>query len=185
MLIDFGAASLYFCRLATPSEAARRKGEEANEEEGDCHRLERCLHSLILSFLRRRETSAPQISDRPMILPNRYDERQDSAGNQRQPQVVRRLRKIGRLAPGRSDRRSKNWTIVKPKPISETAVRIHDIKVRSTLNRVRSQPKWVSAVTLTSNRSVTGPILKMPSRWSSPPAQARTFREVAPRTCPS
>ena len=33
--------------------------------------------------------------------------------------------------------RSKNWTIVKPKPISETAVRIHDISVRSTLARVQ------------------------------------------------
>jgi hypothetical protein len=34
--------------------------------------------------------------------------------------------------------RSKNWTIEKPNPISETAVRIHDIMVRSTLSRVRS-----------------------------------------------
>jgi hypothetical protein len=34
---------------------------------------------------------------------------------------------------------SKNWTIVKP--ISETAVRIHDIIVRSRLARVRSQAK--------------------------------------------
>jgi len=34
------------------------------------------------------------------------------------------------------------------------AVRIHDIKVRFTLRRVRTQPKWLSAVTLTSNRSV-------------------------------
>jgi hypothetical protein len=49
--------------------------------------------------------------------------------------------------------RSKNWTIANPNPISETAVRIHDIMVRSTLSRVRSQPKWVSAVTLTSNLS--------------------------------
>jgi hypothetical protein len=37
--------------------------------------------------------------------------------------------------------RSKNCTIVKPKPISETAVRTHDMSVRSTLRRVRSQEK--------------------------------------------
>ena len=37
--------------------------------------------------------------------------------------------------------RSKNWTIVKPKPISDIAVRTHDIIVRSTLSRVRSQEK--------------------------------------------
>jgi hypothetical protein len=37
--------------------------------------------------------------------------------------------------------RWKNWTIVKPKPISETAVRIHDIIVRSREARVRSQAK--------------------------------------------
>ena len=37
--------------------------------------------------------------------------------------------------------RAKNWTIVKPKPISAVAVRTHDIIVRSTLSRVRSQEK--------------------------------------------
>jgi hypothetical protein len=35
----------------------------------------------------------------------------------------------------------KYWTIAKPKPISATEVRCHDIIVRSTLRRVRSQPK--------------------------------------------
>src|ERR1700730_15602970 len=42
-------------------------------------------------------------------------------------------------------------TIAKPKPISATAVRSHDIIVRSRLKRVRTQAKWLSAVTLTSN----------------------------------
>src|SRR5712671_2973889 len=37
---------------------------------------------------------------RPMVLPNRNDKRQDAAENQREPEVVRRLRKIGRLGPG-------------------------------------------------------------------------------------
>src|ERR1700750_1786627 len=60
--------------------------------------------------------------------------------------------------------RSKNCTIAKPKPISETAVRIQDIIVRSTLSRVRSQPKCVSAVTLTSNRSADATILVSPMR---------------------
>ena len=36
------------------------------------------------------------------------------------------------------------------------AVRIHDIIVRSRLKRVRIQPKWLSAVTLTSNLSAWG-----------------------------
>src|SRR5580704_19671598 len=60
------------------------------------------------------------------------------------------------LAPGMSCMRSKNWTIAKPKPISDTAVRIHDIIVRSRLRRVRIQLKWLSAVTLTSNLSALG-----------------------------
>jgi hypothetical protein len=47
--------------------------------------------------------------------------------------------------------RSKNWTIAKPKPISDTAVRSHAIIVRSRARRVRSQAKWLSAVTRTSN----------------------------------
>ena len=54
-------------------------------------------------------------------------------------------------APDICRKRSKNWTIAKPKPISETAVLIQDIMVRSTLSLVLSQPKCVSAVTLTSN----------------------------------
>jgi hypothetical protein len=37
--------------------------------------------------------------------------------------------------------RSRNWTIAKPNPMRETAVRIHDIIVRSTAARVRSQAK--------------------------------------------
>jgi len=37
--------------------------------------------------------------------------------------------------------RSKNWTMVKPNPIRPVAVRTHDIIVRSTLSRVRSQLK--------------------------------------------
>jgi hypothetical protein len=43
--------------------------------------------------------------------------------------------------------------MTKPKPISAVAVRSHAIIVRSTLSRVRSQPKWLSAITLTSNLS--------------------------------
>src|SRR5271170_5906151 len=45
----------------------------------------------------------------------------------------------------------KYWTIAKPKPISAVAVRSQDIMVRSRLNRVRIQLKWLSEVTLTSN----------------------------------
>ena len=42
-------------------------------------------------------------------MPNRYDERQDAAENQPKSQVVRRLRKIGRLDPGILGRRLKNY----------------------------------------------------------------------------
>ena len=57
------------------------------------------------------------------------------------------LRAYGRLSrnagavPAIAWRCSKNCTIVKPKPISDTDVRTHDISVRSTLKRVRSHPK--------------------------------------------
>src|SRR5438105_7023470 len=47
-------------------------------------------------------------------------------------------------------------TMANPKPISATAVRNHDIIVRSTLRRVRTQAKWLSAVTLTSNLAAPG-----------------------------
>src|SRR5262245_31815881 len=43
--------------------------------------------------------------------------------------------------------------MVKPKPISAVAVRTHDMRVRSTLRRVRSHAKWLSEVTRTSKRS--------------------------------
>jgi hypothetical protein len=51
-------------------------------------------------------------------------------------------------------KRSKNCTIVKPKPISAVAVRIQDMSVRSVLIRVRSQEKCDSAVGRTSNLPV-------------------------------
>src|SRR5215831_8027651 len=61
-------------------------------------------------------------------------------------------------APGVSSKCSRYWTIAKPKPISATAVRSHDIIVRSRLRRVRTQAKWLSAVTLTSNLPVLGAV---------------------------
>src|SRR5262249_29914349 len=48
-------------------------------------------------------------------------------------------------------KRSKNCTIVKPKPISATEVRTHDIIVRSRLKRVRIHEKWLSDVGRTSS----------------------------------
>src|SRR5262245_11764975 len=56
-------------------------------------------------------------------------------------------------APGTALRCSRNWKIVKPKPISAAPVRTHDIKVRSRLRRVRSHEKCESEVMRTSNRS--------------------------------
>ena len=43
--------------------------------------------------------------------------------------------------PVMSWKRSKNWTMVKPNPMSETAVLTHDMSVRSRLIRVLSQEK--------------------------------------------
>jgi hypothetical protein len=54
--------------------------------------------------------------------------------------------------------RSKNWTIVKPKPMSDIAVRTHDIKVRSRLMRVRIHEKWLSDVIRISNRWGVTPV---------------------------
>src|ERR1700674_2155630 len=50
------------------------------------------------------------------------------------------------------------WTIANPKPISATAVRCQDIIVRSSARRVRTQAKWLSAVTLTSNLPALGAV---------------------------
>src|ERR1700730_8207496 len=49
-------------------------------------------------------------------------------------------------------------TIANPKPISATAVRNHDIIVRSRARRARTQAKWLSAVTLTSNLPALGAV---------------------------
>ena len=48
---------------------------------------------------------------------------------------------------------SKNWTIANPKPIGAVAVRNDDIIVRSKARWMRTQPKWLSEVVLTSNLS--------------------------------
>ena len=91
-------------------------------------------------------------------------------------------------APGVCCRRSKNWTIAKPKPISETAVRSHDIMVRSRLSRVRTQAMWLSAVTLTSNLPAPAlglaPLMPNPGRVGGPtraPGMPPLKIEVQPR----
>ena len=43
--------------------------------------------------------------------------------------------------------------MVKPNPISDVPVRTQAIWVRSSANRVRTQPKWLSEVMCTSKRS--------------------------------
>ena len=48
----------------------------------------------------RRERSAPQVANRPPVLPKRNDERQDAARNQREPQIFRRGWKIGGAGAG-------------------------------------------------------------------------------------
>src|SRR5689334_11951089 len=70
--------------------------------------------------------------------------------------------------------------MAKPKPISATAVRCQDIIVRSTLRRVRTQAKWLSAVTLTSNLPApealcvsdipVGALRRLMRGWAAPPA---------------
>ena len=103
--------------------------------------MNRRLHSLLCHSGDWLERSAPQIANRPKVLPKRNDERQDAARNQREPQIFGRGRKIGGAGAGELLQVVKYWTIAKPKPISATAVRCHDIIVRSTLRRVRIQPK--------------------------------------------
>jgi hypothetical protein len=92
--------------------------------------------------------STPQVAKRPSLLPPRNQKRRDTAQAQGS---LAPLKKMRGLTPGMSCMRSKNWTMVRPKPMSVTALRTHDISVRSRLIRVRGQAKWLSAVALTSN----------------------------------
>ena len=65
--------------------------------------------------------------------------------------------KRGGTTPGTSCSVSKNWTITKPKPMRDTAVRVHAIIVRSSAIRVRSHAKWLSEVSLTVKRPASSP----------------------------
>jgi hypothetical protein len=131
------------------------EGEQADQGEQDADRENRRVHSLPGHSGDRRKGSAPQVTNRPPVLPNRHDERQNSASNERETQIHRRLWKVGGVRFGRLLQAFEEL-MAKPKPISAVAVRSHDIIVRSRLRRVRIQPKWLSAVALTSNLPALG-----------------------------
>ncbi len=98
------------CSLVSVARASRlreaeqhgKEGEktDADEENGDRH--DRRLHPLLGDAGDRRERFAPQITKAPPVLPNRNDERQDAARDQRQPQIFRRGWKISGAGSGRS-----------------------------------------------------------------------------------
>ena len=86
------------------------------------------------------EIAAAEIFYLAPVLQGRNDQRGDAAKYEHQTEVARRVGKAG-VAPRRANlpMRSKNWTIVKPNPISEAAVRTHAISVRS-IGEPRTQP---------------------------------------------
>ena len=67
----------------------------------------------------------PQVSNGPAIFPDRDNQRRYAAGDQREAEQAECLGEAGRGGRGHLVYRSKNWTMVKPKAISETAVRTH------------------------------------------------------------
>ena len=127
-----------------PLYEAQQHGEESeysDEGKNDRYREQRCLLSLSRRSRDHRKVSAPKVTKPPVVLPNRNHQSHDAAENQRKAEVARRMGKYAGSTPGVCWMRAKNWTIVKPKPISAVAVRTHDIIVRSMLSRVRSQEK--------------------------------------------
>ena len=66
--------------------------------------------------------------------------------------------------------------MAKPKPISATAVRCHDIIARSTLRQVRTQEKWLSDVILTSNLAGLGTVCESVIVVPFLPSQRKTSR---------
>ena len=88
----------------------------------------------------------PQVIHALAVLPARDHQRQNANADQGQAQHTRRPGLTGRSgAPGIVENRWKNCTMVKPKLISETAVRIQAMNVRSRAWRVLNQAKWLLA----------------------------------------
>src|SRR6478672_10925940 len=65
------------------------EGKHADQDEGKRDRIKRRLNSLSCHPRDLSETSAPQVTNRPMILPSRNDKGQDATGNQCKSQVSR------------------------------------------------------------------------------------------------
>src|SRR6185503_13626316 len=100
----------------------------------------------------------------------------------RMPTPIRARPRI-RGAPGLKGRipglsvwakRWKNCTMVKPKLISETAVRIQAMKVRSSASRVFSQAKWLPAVAWVEKRSSEEAVKKDRPRYRREARRQRT-----------
>ena len=79
----------------------REEGERADEDEHDRGREERGVLPLRPHARDRRETSAPQVADRPLVLPEREDRGRHAAGDEPEPQVPRGIRKANVPGPGK------------------------------------------------------------------------------------
>src|SRR5262249_16420188 len=86
-------------RLSEPEQHGKER-EKADEDEDNGDGGDRRLLSLLGHPRNRGERFTPQVTKRPPVLPNRNEERQDAARDQREPQVPRRLWKIGGAGPG-------------------------------------------------------------------------------------
>src|SRR5262247_3962584 len=87
-------------RLDEPEQHSK-KGEEANEDEENGDGDDRRMHSLLFQAGDWRERLTPHVANRPNVLPKRDQQCHDTASNQRQAQILRRMRKIGFAGAGR------------------------------------------------------------------------------------
>src|ERR1700730_12712681 len=87
------------CRAAAPMPVRRQQPQHdgrnrayPDQDQQDRNRDNRRLQPLLGHPGKYAERPAPKGTYRPPILPNRYDKRQNTAGDQRQPQILRRVR---------------------------------------------------------------------------------------------
>src|SRR6267142_6972383 len=78
-------------RLQQPQHDGRKR-EYPDQDQQDRNRDNRRLPPLFGHPGKYAERPTPKVTYRPPILPNRYDKRQNTAGDQRQPQILRSVR---------------------------------------------------------------------------------------------
>src|SRR6516162_5511242 len=87
------------CRVGEAKQQGE-KGEQADADQDNGDGDNRRLLSFFGNAGDRRIRFTPQIANAPPVLPNRNEERQDSAGDQRKPQISRCVWKIGGVGSG-------------------------------------------------------------------------------------